>query len=68
MALETCRDGMKRFPNFPDIAVLAGSIAFDRQRIDEAEEFFTQGSKNGSPAAVVGLANVRNWRKAHMPQ
>lgn len=68
IALETCRDGVRLFPKFADIDVLAGSIAFERQRIDEAEDFFTQGSKNGSPAAVVGLANVRNWRKAHMPQ
>ncbi|MGB7567502.1 MAG: tetratricopeptide repeat protein [Chitinivibrionales bacterium] len=68
VALETCRDGAKRFPKFADIAVLAGTIAFERERIDEAEEFFTQGSKNGSPAAVVGLSNVRSWRKAHMQQ
>lgn len=68
VALETCRDGMKRFPNFADMAVLAGSIAFDRERIDEAEAFFSRGAKNGSPSAVVGLANVRAWRNAHMPQ
>ncbi len=68
VALETCRDGMKRFPNFADMAVLAGSIAFDRQRIDEAEQFFSLGAKNGSPSAVVGLTNVRTWRKEHMPQ
>ncbi|HMD68730.1 MAG TPA: tetratricopeptide repeat protein [Chitinivibrionales bacterium] len=68
VALETCRDGMRRFPNFADMAVLAGSIAFDRQRIDEAEQFFSLGAKNGSPSAVVGLTNVHNWRKAHMPQ
>jgi len=68
VALETCRDGLRRFPNFADIAVLAGTIAFERQRIDDAEQFFTQGSKNGSPAAVVGLTNVRNWRKAHVEE
>ena len=68
VALETCRAGAKRFPKFADIAVLAGTIAFERERIDEAEGFFTLGSKNGSPAAVVGLANVRSWRKAHAQQ
>ena len=67
-ALETCRDGVRRFPKFADIAVLAGDIAFKREHIDEAEEYFKQGSKNGSPAAVIGLANVRNWRKAHTLQ
>jgi tetratricopeptide (TPR) repeat protein len=67
VALETCREGMKRFPDFAEVAVLAGTIAFDRQRIDEAEKFFSQAAKNGSPAAVVGLTNVRAWRKAHGP-
>jgi tetratricopeptide (TPR) repeat protein len=68
VALETCRDGIRRFPDFADIAVLAGTIAFDRQRIDDAEQFFSQGAKNGSPTAVVGLTNVRAWRKAHSPE
>jgi tetratricopeptide (TPR) repeat protein len=65
VALETCRDGLTRFPDFADMAVLAGTISFERGRIDEAERFFNQGSQHGSPAAVVGLSNVRNWRKAH---
>ena len=65
VALETCRDGLTRFPDFADMAVLAGTISFEHGRIDEAERFFTEGSRQGSPAAVVGLSNVRSWRRAH---
>jgi tetratricopeptide (TPR) repeat protein len=65
VALEVCRDGLKRFPKFADMALLAGSIAFERDHIVEAEAFFAAAARNGSSAAVVGLENVRGWRKAH---
>jgi tetratricopeptide (TPR) repeat protein len=64
VALEICRDGLKLFPDYADMAVLAGTIAFSHQRIDDAEQLFSIGAKNGSPGAVVGLTNIRNWRKA----
>jgi tetratricopeptide (TPR) repeat protein len=68
VALETCREGLKLFPDFGEMAALAGSIAFDRGRIDDAEALFKQGAEHGCPAAVVGLTNVSNWRKAHQPE
>jgi tetratricopeptide (TPR) repeat protein len=64
VALETCREGTALFPDFADMASLGGSIAFDHNRIDDAERFFEQGAALGSSAAVVGLTNIRNWRKA----
>ncbi len=68
VSLETCRDAMRQFPDFAEVAVLAGSIAFKHERIEEAERYYSQAVQLGSPAAVVGLSNVRNWRKAHAPQ
>jgi tetratricopeptide (TPR) repeat protein len=65
VALETCREGLKLFPDFGEMAALAGSIAFDHERMDDAEALFNQGAAHGSPSSVVGLTNVRNWRKAH---
>ena len=64
VALETCRDGLHLFPDFADLAVLAGTISFQRERIEDAERFYTVGAQYGSPAAVVGLTNVRAWRKS----
>ncbi len=64
VALETCRDGLKQFPDFAELSVLAGTITFEYGRMEEAERFFTEGVKNGSAAAIVGLSNVRNRQKA----
>ncbi len=66
VALETCREGLLQFPDFGELAVLGGTIAFERERIADAEYFFTQGEKCGNASAIVGLTNIRNWRKAHM--
>jgi tetratricopeptide (TPR) repeat protein len=65
VALETCRKGMDLFPDFADMAVLAGTISFEREKIDEAEHFFKIGARFGSSSAIVGLSNVSNWRRAH---
>jgi tetratricopeptide (TPR) repeat protein len=65
VAIETCKSGLDRFPDFADLAVLAGTIAFDRSNMNDAEKFFSQGARLGSPSAVVGLSNVRNWRRVH---
>ncbi len=64
VVLETARDGMKRFPDFPDLALLAGSIAFEHGWFDEAERCFSVAAQHGSANAVIGLQNVRNRRTA----
>lgn len=64
VALETARDGMKRFPDFPDLSLLAGSIAFDHGWLDEAERCFSVAAQHGSANAVIGLQNVKNRRAA----
>jgi tetratricopeptide (TPR) repeat protein len=64
VALETARDGMRRFPDFPDLALIAGSIAFDHGWLDEAERCFSVAAQHGSANAVIGIQNVKNRRAA----
>jgi tetratricopeptide (TPR) repeat protein len=63
VALETARSGLELFPDFSPLAVLAGTIAFSRGFLAEAEKYFTTAEKLGSPEAVAGLQNVKNQRK-----
>ncbi len=64
VALETARTGFDAFPDFPQLAILAGTISFSRGFLGEAEKYYTAAEKLGSPDAVVGLANVKNKRTA----
>jgi len=59
VALETAMEGMTLFPDFPDLMILAGNIAFGRGFIEKAEFCYSKAYALGSPAAVVGLENVR---------
>jgi tetratricopeptide (TPR) repeat protein len=64
VALETAREGMALFPKNAEIPVVAGNIAFRLQRFAESELFYSRAAALGSPAAVVGLENIRQMRKA----
>lgn len=64
VALETARTALEMFPDFPQLAILAGTISFSRGYLAEAEKYFGMAEKMGSPDAIVGLANVKNKRKA----
>jgi tetratricopeptide (TPR) repeat protein len=63
VALETARGGLEMFPDFSPLTVLAGTIAFSRGFLGEAEKYFINGEKLGSPEAVAGLENIRSQRK-----
>jgi tetratricopeptide (TPR) repeat protein len=63
VALETAREGMERFTDFPDIALVAGNIAFSHGWFGEAERCFSSAAKHGSAQAVIGLGNVRGALK-----
>jgi hypothetical protein len=52
-------EGMTLFPDFPDLMILAGNIAFGRGFIEKSEFCYSKAYALGSPAAVVGLENVR---------
>lgn len=59
VALETALEGMSRFPEFADLALEAGNIAFNRGRLEQAELCYRKAYALGSPGAVVGLENVK---------
>lgn|GEM_PF-721768 len=64
VALETARTALEVFPDFPQLAILAGTISFSQGYLAEAEKYFGEAEKMGSPEAIVGLTNVKNKRKA----
>jgi|WetSurMetagenome_2_1015567.scaffolds.fasta_scaffold33827_2 tetratricopeptide (TPR) repeat protein len=59
VALETALEGMRLFPDFADLAIEAGNIAFNRGKLEEAEFCYSKAYALGSPGAVVGLENVK---------
>lgn len=59
VALETAMEGMMLFPEFADLALEAGNIAFNRGKLEEAEFCYRKAYAVGSPGAVVGLENVK---------
>lgn len=63
VAYEIARQGMDQFPDYPELAVAAGDLAFRQQRYGEAEFCYTVAHRLGSPAAVIGLENIRNVMK-----
>jgi tetratricopeptide (TPR) repeat protein len=63
VALETARSAMEAFPDFPPLMVLAGTMAFSRGYLSEAEKYFTAAEKLGSAEGVAGLENIRSKRK-----
>jgi tetratricopeptide (TPR) repeat protein len=59
VALETALEGMVQFPDFADLALEAGNIAFNRGKLEQAEFCYAKAYALGSPGAVVGLENVK---------
>lgn len=63
VALETAVDGMASFPDFPDLALEAGNIAYTKGDYFQAQQYYTTAANLGSANAVIGLENVRNQLK-----
>ena len=59
VALESAMEGLEQFPDYPELAIEAGNIAFSRGLIEKADFCYSKAYKLGSPAAVIGLENVR---------
>jgi tetratricopeptide (TPR) repeat protein len=59
VALETAMQGMEIFPDYPELAIEAGNIAFNRGLLEKAEFCYQKAYALGSPSAVVGIENVR---------
>lgn len=58
-ALETAEKGVSLFPDFKDIALLAGNYAFEQKKYSLAEHYYQKASNLGSAEAVIGLENIR---------
>jgi tetratricopeptide (TPR) repeat protein len=60
VALQEARSGLAIFPDFADLALLAGNCAFDLELYEQAEHFYADAGKMGSAGAIVGLENIRS--------
>lgn len=59
IALEQAQRGVETMPSFAELALLGGNLAFELDRLDEAERLYTIARNSGSAGAVVGLENIR---------
>lgn len=60
VALEEAGKGLEIFPQFGELAVLAGNIAFKHQKYHDAEWFYTIAKNNGVAGGFIGLENLRS--------
>ena len=63
VALSEAEKGMEVYRDFGELALFAGNVAFKERLYSRAEEHYKKASKLGSPAAVVGLENIRTIRE-----
>ncbi|MFW5960349.1 MAG: tetratricopeptide repeat protein [Chitinivibrionales bacterium] len=62
VALQTASAGLEKMPDFKELALLAGNLAFEAENYDTAERFYSKARELGSAGAVVGLENIRSIR------
>ena len=60
LALEEAEEGVRRFPRFAEMALLAGTIAYKLENFDKARRYFEIARDNGGSRGIVGLENLRN--------
>ena len=59
VVLEETDKGLRYFPDFHELAVFAGNVAFEMEAYDRAERYYRLASEKGSASALIGLENVR---------
>ncbi len=59
VALEQAKRGVELMPDFAELSLFAGNLAFQLEKYEEAERYYTIARNNGSAGAVVGLENIR---------
>lgn len=62
VALEEIEKGLDYFPQFAELAILGGNIAFQLENLNQAERLYMKARNNGNPNAVIGLENIRVMR------
>jgi len=65
LAIDEVENALLLYPDFAEIAVMGGTIAFELGDLSRAEFFFERAQEQGSSAALVGLENVRIMRLRH---
>ena len=63
VAMEEAREGLKHFPDFKELALYAGNLAFSLEKLIDAEHFYNMAETLGSPGALSGLENIRVARE-----
>jgi tetratricopeptide (TPR) repeat protein len=58
LALETAREALRQFDDYADVAILAGTIAFERSDTREAGRFYQKAYSLGDARGLIGLQNV----------
>lgn len=59
VAIEEAQKGLRCFPDFMELALYAGNLAFKLEKLLDAEHYYTMARNMGSPGALSGLENVR---------
>lgn len=63
VAFEEAKKGVRLFPKFAELALVAGNLAFKQEYLNEAEKYYLIAKSNGSAGAIVGLENVKIMRE-----
>jgi len=61
--MEEAQEGLKHFPDFKELALYAGNLAFRLEKFIDAEHYYNMAAYLGSPGAISGLENVRIARE-----
>lgn len=59
VALQHALQGLEIFPEFGDLALLGGKIAFELEQYGQAEHLFSVAAAQGMAGGVIGLENIR---------
>ena len=63
VALEEAQAGMGLFPEFSELALIAGNLSFKLDKLAKAEHYYTLARQLGNAGAVTGLENIRVVRR-----
>jgi len=63
VALELAQQGLEVLREFTDLLLVAGNLAFDAGKLEQARHYYQRARQQGSASAVVGLENIRLIQK-----
>ena len=63
LALDYVSDGMARFGDFADLALLGGAVALKQHHLALAQHYFETARKLGSAQAIAPLEDIRRQQQ-----